>query len=148
MVFPFTFSLSVPGISNPFSTSNIPSEPVPSESVRPVPASMTQVVRHDGVRERRVTGPRRRPSPVPSISPVPLNRKRGWEPSISEPSQATTITASTSGYLDTPAKYRDMASDSSTNLNRSRDNLHREIEDMAAGERLFQVNLILNGCAP
>ncbi|KAG1877358.1 hypothetical protein F4604DRAFT_1759668 [Suillus subluteus] len=34
---------------------------------------------------------------------------RGWVPSISEPSQAATSAASTRGYLDTPAKYRDMA---------------------------------------
>ncbi|EGN95101.1 hypothetical protein SERLA73DRAFT_143163 [Serpula lacrymans var. lacrymans S7.3] len=35
--------------------------------------------------------------------------KRGWVPSIPEPSQATTSAASSRGYLDTPAKYRDMA---------------------------------------
>jgi len=51
----------------------------------------------------KITRPR--PPSSPSPSPAPLSRKRAWEPSFAEPSQSTTL-ASTAGYLDTPAKYR------------------------------------------
>ncbi|KAF9474758.1 hypothetical protein BDN70DRAFT_884476 [Pholiota conissans] len=52
----------------------------------------------------------RRPSPSPSPSPAVLSRKRGWEPDPSPSWSTTSLTlASTSGYLDTPAKYREMA---------------------------------------
>jgi hypothetical protein len=102
-IFPFTFSLTVAGISNPFST-QAQSEPVPP---------IIHVQQHQNGR----LGPRRRPSPAAplltpssSTSSLPLSRKRGWEPSLPEPSHAATFTTSTSGYLDTPAKYRDMAS--------------------------------------
>ncbi|KAF6753135.1 hypothetical protein DFP72DRAFT_849497 [Ephemerocybe angulata] len=44
-----------------------------------------------------------------STSPAPVSRKRGWEPSNSSPSGSQTTLASGSGYLDTPAKYREMA---------------------------------------
>lgn len=87
-------------------------------------------VRHEKV------GPRRRTSvsPVPSVSTSSSalkSRKRGWEPAISQPSLATTTATSNLGYLDTPARYRDMASDG--DFARSREHLEREIEDMAAG---------------
>jgi hypothetical protein len=39
----------------------------------------------------------------------PTAKKRGWNPSSAEPSYPSTVQSSTSGYLDTPAKYRDMA---------------------------------------
>lgn len=76
-------------------------------------------------------GPRRRPSPVSSApTPAePLRRKRGWEPSMAEPSQAATSSTLTGGYLDTPAKYRDMSEAPC-----SREDLDRQIEDMAAGK--------------
>ncbi|KAF8966240.1 hypothetical protein BDZ97DRAFT_1808380 [Flammula alnicola] len=51
-----------------------------------------------------------RPRPSPSPSPAPISRKRGWEPDPSPNWSTTSLTlASTSGYLDTPAKYREMA---------------------------------------
>lgn len=126
MPFPFTFSLSVPGISNPF-TSEPKAHTVQSERV---PTSSATGVRH--------LGPCRRASvsPVPSSSSGLQSRKRGWEPAISQPSSAITTTAtSTLGYLDTPARYRDMASDN--DFARSREHLEREIEDMAASTFIF-----------
>ena len=126
MPFPFTFSLSVPGISNPF-TSEPKAHTVQSERV---PTSSATGVQH--------LGPCRRASvsPVPSSSSGLQSRKRGWEPAISQPSSAITTTAtSTLGYLDTPARYRDMASDN--DFARSREHLEREIEDMAAGTFIF-----------
>ncbi|KAG1738907.1 uncharacterized protein EDB91DRAFT_1137293 [Suillus paluster] len=118
MPFPFTFRFSVSGLHNPFAAKSAPQ------------------LSRDGVREgalldpaatksRRNHGfpPPRRASPSPSLSPfVPLNRKRGWVPSIPEPSQAATSAASTRGYLDTPAKYRDMVQEAP----------EREIEEMIA----------------
>jgi hypothetical protein len=139
MPFPFTFSLSVPGISNPFSAqeqgSIVQSEPNPSRGQ--VDASQVQHYRPDL---------RRRPSPTTStVSPVvPLSRKRGWEPSLSGPSIAATSSTSSIGYLDTPAKYRDMASEP-LDRNRSRDQIDREIEDMAAGKHR---STDLEDCAP
>lgn len=115
MPFPFTFSLTVPGISNPFSghgqTAQSP-EPDPSQ-----------------VQNDRPSHCSRPPSVSSSVSPIsPLSTKRGWEPSISGPSLAATSSTSSSGYLDTPAKYRDIASQPDHDCGR------REIEDMAAGE--------------
>ncbi|KAF9219703.1 hypothetical protein BS17DRAFT_788639 [Gyrodon lividus] len=99
MPFPFTFSLNVPGLHNPFLAQPGLAQ---SRSTRSnhVP---TPISRHISAR------PPRRISPCSSLSPpVPLARKRGWVPSTPEPSQATTSATSTRGYLDTPAKYRDM----------------------------------------
>ncbi|CAL1715264.1 unnamed protein product [Somion occarium] len=109
MPFPFSFSFSVPGIPNPFSSSAF---------YRPVkaPYSHSESVhssndKHDKYNKPEAkVGPIRRRAPSPCLSSSqPLSRKRGWVPSISEPSQAAAIPTSTSGYLDTPAKYRDMA---------------------------------------
>ena len=76
MPFPFTFIFNVPGIINPFS---------------PNVGALSQ--------------PRRshldRPPPSPSPTPTPLSRKRGWQPSLAEPSRSTTTLTATTGYLDT-----------------------------------------------
>ncbi|KAJ7903442.1 hypothetical protein B0H14DRAFT_3079604 [Mycena olivaceomarginata] len=92
MSFLFTFKLPVPGL-NPFSS------PAQSPSEHPPTSDMLNL---------------RRPSPA-----APLSRKRGWDPSLAEPSQSAATLASSSGYLDTPAKYREMADEF-------------ELEDMAA----------------
>jgi len=100
MTFLFTFKLNVPGLSNPFSTAT------PSTSI---PPTLPDKLSRNRVRSAE-TIPLQRASPVPSLSPAaPSSRKRGWEPSFAEPSRSTTTIASTSGYLDTPAKYREMA---------------------------------------
>ncbi|KAG1817126.1 uncharacterized protein BJ212DRAFT_1351020 [Suillus subaureus] len=105
MPFPFTFSFRVPGLHNPFTAQ---SAVKPSRNDR-----KDALLDHAAAISRRNCTqfpPPRRASPSPSLSPfVPLNRKRGWVPSIPEPSQAATSAASTRGYLDTPAKYRNMA---------------------------------------
>ena len=87
MPFPFTFNFTVPGLSNPFS-------------------SLPKVT--DMSAKQTITRPRPSPSPGPPLF-APTSRKRGWEPAFVEPSLSTTTLASSSGYLDTPAKYRDMA---------------------------------------
>ncbi|KAF9244147.1 hypothetical protein BU15DRAFT_42223 [Melanogaster broomeanus] len=98
MLFPFTFTLNVPGLQNPFlaqpglmqNQSRIDSKDVQTPTLRSA-------------------RPPRRISPSPTLSPpVPLVRKRGWVPSTPEPSRAATSATCTKGYLDTPAKYRDM----------------------------------------
>ncbi|KAG2040069.1 hypothetical protein BDR03DRAFT_893050 [Suillus americanus] len=106
MPFPFTFSFRVPGLHNPFT---VQSAVKPSRSDRKdAPLEPAAAISR---RNRALPPPRRAPPPPPPSlsSSVPLNRKRGWVPSIPEPSQAATSAASTRGYLDTPAKYRDMA---------------------------------------
>ena len=93
MPFPFTFSFTVPGLSNPFSK----------------PTSQNPVM---SAGKHKITRPRPSPSPIP-LGPLsaaaPTSRKRGWEPAFVEPSLSMTTLASSSGYLDTPAKYREMA---------------------------------------
>lgn len=86
MQFPFTFTLNIPGLHNPFLAN---------------PGSALANPRIEG-------GPPRFPPTNALSPPVPLARKRGWIPSEPEPSHATTSQTSTTGYLDTPAKYRDM----------------------------------------
>ena len=101
MVFPFTFALNIPDIMNPFTLRA-------SNHIPVVGTNGKAVISHDSDMRRsraafqRIT--RLRPSRSPT--PTPLSRKRGWEPSISEPSYSTATLASTAGYLDTPAKYR------------------------------------------
>ncbi|TFK52048.1 hypothetical protein OE88DRAFT_1658820 [Heliocybe sulcata] len=100
MVFNFTFSLAVPGIPNPFSAIQRQASP-PALSRPDMPRALS----------RKDVGPRQRqlPSPAASDPSLPLNRKRGWVPALAEPSQAPADQSSTSGYLGTPEKYRDMA---------------------------------------
>ncbi|KAH7910294.1 hypothetical protein BJ138DRAFT_1009114 [Hygrophoropsis aurantiaca] len=111
MPFPFTFNLSVPGLQNPFSAPSQIGSRNDKKDVEP------QAIR------RIAALPPHRISPSPSLSaPLPLSRKRGWTPSTPEPSRASTNATSTRGYLDTPAKYRDMAHEAP----------ERETEDLIA----------------
>ncbi|KAG5351802.1 hypothetical protein C0989_004881 [Termitomyces sp. Mn162] len=120
MPFPFTFSLSVPGLSNPFGSVTRSEQQLPP----------TPVDKHGSLQSHkqkiRITRPR--PPSDSSGSPVltPLSRKRGWEPAFVSTSQSTTTLASTSGYLDTPSKYRTMTE-------RSADEFH-EVEMFADAE--------------
>jgi hypothetical protein len=92
MQFPFTFSLHIPGLHNPFLA-----KPGPAPAHARIQGSTNALSR---------LPPR---FPANSLSPpVPLARKRGWIPSEPGPSHAATFATSTSGYLDTPAKYRDV----------------------------------------
>ncbi|KAH0836480.1 hypothetical protein J3R83DRAFT_8089 [Lanmaoa asiatica] len=96
MQFPFTFSLNVPGLHNPFLAKS---------------GTILAPSRIEGgtISHQVASLPPPRFPPANFLSPpVPLARKRGWIPSEPEPSHATTSAASTTGYLDTPAKYRDM----------------------------------------
>ncbi|KAJ6576575.1 hypothetical protein DFH09DRAFT_1149754 [Mycena vulgaris] len=102
MPFPFTFKLAVPGL-NPFSS---PTETHGEPQSRAGYTSQSpDKPRSRPARPNNINN--RRPSPSPSPS-APASRKRGWDPSLAEPSQSTATLASPSGYLDTPAKYRDM----------------------------------------
>jgi hypothetical protein len=103
MQFPFTFQFSVPGILNPFAARTRPEPKAPIQTQpRGVPVKL----------------PRRLPPPKPkSLSneaPLPLSRKRGWVPSLSEPTQSTIELSSyeAAGYFNTvtpsPGKYKDM----------------------------------------
>ncbi|PSR80360.1 hypothetical protein PHLCEN_2v6745 [Hermanssonia centrifuga] len=112
MPFPFSFKFSVPGVANPFTASTTHPAPGLSESVDGMHASVKT--------DRNL---RRPPSSSSSLAPPqPLSRKRGWVPSSSEISIPQAVSASTNGYLDTPAKYRDMA-------HRSQED---EVEEMVA----------------
>ncbi|KAF5359997.1 hypothetical protein D9758_007632 [Tetrapyrgos nigripes] len=110
MPFPFTFSFAVPGLSNPFAT---PSPPDPKKA-GPSNSQTNGSIDDDILNLRNST-----PNPAnnsrdrrtPSHS-----RKRGWEPSFAEPSQSTTTLTSSNGYLDTPAKYREMAEAQGLNM--------------------------------
>jgi hypothetical protein len=70
MVFNFTFSFNVPGLSNPFSRAPSTLPPTPT-LVEPEPT------------------PSRRPVLTSTPNPQDRTRKRGWEPSFSEPTRAT-----------------------------------------------------------
>jgi hypothetical protein len=98
MPFSFTFKLAVPGLSNPF----LPTQSLPSAQVEPPNVGPLWVPR-DKVARRHLT------SEIDLPPSAPLSRKRGWVPSSPEPSQSAATFTSTSGYLDTPAKYREMA---------------------------------------
>lgn len=137
MPFPFSFNFAVPGIPNPFlSTSLTPAQaPPPSESESIRANDQDEKVHIYGGK----VGPVYRRAPSPLLSPPqPLSRKRGWVPSISEPSQAATIPTSTSGYLDTPAKYRDMAPSHE----------EEEIEEMVGGKQSLAFTLRSPRSAP
>ena len=125
MPFSFSFRFAVPGITNPFA-------PVAASSSTGRGAQ-DQSETEDGTTitsglECQLPSPidsswaslpapayRRRPSPSPapdlkrSYSPAPLARKRGWVPSTAEPTHAVMTASTSSGFLDTPAKYREMA---------------------------------------
>jgi hypothetical protein len=115
MLFPFTFSISVPGIMNPFSKSL---EPPNAAGDSPAPAA---------IQDKRWLAVRR-PHPSALPPPVPLARKRGWQPSTPEPSPATAVTTSTRGQVNIPPKYRDF-----TVTPEAREE-EQGMEDMAAGE--------------
>lgn len=122
MPFPFSFRFSVPGIVNPF-------QPACDSDSASLVSRFNDLDKNGNTgsqshSQKPVDHHRRRPSPSPH-PPKPLVRKRGWVPSESEPSLASTKPISTSGYLDTPAKYRDMAQ-----YNEDDD----EIDEMVAGE--------------
>jgi len=97
MLFPFTFTISVPGIMNPFSKPPHPSNDT-GDSPAPVTINNPQEKRWIAVR---------RPHPSVLPPPVPLARKRGWQPSGPEPSPAAAVATSTCGHLNIPPKYRD-----------------------------------------
>ncbi|KAE9405234.1 hypothetical protein BT96DRAFT_934967 [Gymnopus androsaceus JB14] len=100
MPFPFTFSLSAPGISNPFSAPPLPPKAVSCNPGYPAESSHSNA---------NSNAKRRHPSPSPSQNDNSRGLKRGWEPSFAEPSQSMPTLASSNGYLDTPAKYREIA---------------------------------------
>ena len=119
MPFSFSFTLTVPGLTNPFSS---PPEPEPA----PPTPRLARLDAGSDIQGYRSTAPIRR-APSPSLQP-PLSRKRGWVPSAPEYSSPTANPTSTSGYLDTPAKYREMASAYDEG---------DEVEEMVAGECLI-----------
>lgn len=109
--FTFTFSLIVPGLSNPFSAP--PLYPYQQNQRNEAGPSTTRargrskfVEQEDGLNISNTPNhmnSRRRVSP----SPVGAgnSRKRGWEPAFAaEPSLAPTFVTVSNGYLDTPAK--------------------------------------------
>lgn len=110
MPFSFSFRFAVPGLSNPFATqsvftSNHGPRARPEPKPEPVDGDNSWVVPAPAYPHHHI-------SPTPSSSrasssPAPISRKRGWVPSTSEPSQATIMNTSTSGFLDTPSKYRE-----------------------------------------
>jgi len=130
MVFPFTFKFSVSGLFNPFSVlgsekgarPNQPpdichsdSQAAPMVDSNQYPISHPIQIPQTSRRISRANLPKiDRPRPSPSPSPAPVSRKRGWEPDPSPSCSTASLTlASTSGYLDTPARYREMAASGS-----------------------------------
>ena len=102
MVFPFTFVLSIPDIINPFTLRASNQSPAVGTSGNAVVSHASDMRRSRAAFQKII-----RPYPSRSPTPTPLSRKRGWDPSFSDPSYSTITTiASTAGYLDTPAKYR------------------------------------------
>lgn len=112
MPFSFSFRFAVPGLSNPFAsqsvfTSSLGPRARPEPKPEPVDGDSSWVVPAPAYPHHHHL------SPTPSSSrgsssPTSNSRKRGWVPSTSEPSQAAIMTTATSGFLDTPSKYRDL----------------------------------------
>ena len=114
MVFPFTFALNIPEIINPFTLRSSNQYPVTGTNNNGnAVLSHASDVRRSRAALQNITRPSRSPTPMP------LSRKRGWEPSFSEPSYSTPTLASTAGYLDTPAKYRQNIPDEYQNITMS-----------------------------
>ena len=122
MVFSFSFNLAVPGITNPFTAAAEAEAAAANAGQASLPKPQLDV---DAPPSASVLRNRRPPSPALL---TPLSRKRGWVPSHSEPSHPAPIHTSTSGYLDTPAKYRDMVQESAD---------QQEIEELVAGMSRF-----------
>lgn len=115
MPFPFTFSLSVPGLANPFSSTPPEEirekakpgtrEPTLTSEFHPTRGSDSIIFTHQ--EERRF------PSPTPSSTsiraPAPNRKRKQWEPIVGSASTAAHASVSAAGYLDTPAKYAEMA---------------------------------------
>ena len=94
MFFPFTFTMSVSGIMNPFNN-----PPYPQSG-----ASGSRRVTN-GLPEKQLLSLADRPHPSSLPPPVPLSRKRGWQPSSPEPSSAAIVTTSTRGQLEVRPGY-------------------------------------------
>lgn len=116
--FPFTFTFSYPGLPNPFSPnygppeSHSPSRPmlynqIHTDQTTPRHSQGLDTMPYPQNRFTTLTPP---PHTASSIVSKPPNLKRGWEPAFVEPSRLTATLASSNGYLDTPAKYREIAS--------------------------------------
>ncbi|KAG6817138.1 hypothetical protein H0H87_012329 [Tephrocybe sp. NHM501043] len=116
--------MSVPGLTNPFVNSGQRLPPTPVDSF----VGKMSIQKQQKI---QITRPRPPPSPPGTTTPPVLKStslKRGWEPSFASTSRSTTTLASTSGYLDTPGKYREMAE-----RNASADEFH-EVEMFADTE--------------
>jgi len=135
MVFPFTFKFNVSGLLNPFAsppelgsehgaqsnqTSDTCHQAVPTAAEPPIypnhyPTSHPIQIPQTSRRISRANLPKiNRPRPSPSPSPAPISRKRGWEPDPNPTWSTPSLTlASTSGYLDSPATYREMGASGS-----------------------------------
>ena len=130
MPFNFSFRISVPGLSNPFSalarsqaSADITYQPHSKQSHPPLNPAYSPPQNHhvqDLINTAMLSDswtvlastPSRLPSPSPAPSaPAHPSRKRGWLPASAEPSQAIVYAAATSAFLDTPSKCRDMADD-------------------------------------
>ncbi|KAF8624026.1 hypothetical protein AX17_007232 [Amanita inopinata Kibby_2008] len=109
MIFPFTFKFSVPDLINPFSlTASSLQQSQALVRAHSDSATSTAVASTSTAVAKIQPRP---PRPSPSLTPpVIVTKKRSWEPAFIEPSRSTTALASSGGYLDTPTKYRDMAS--------------------------------------
>ena len=98
-MFNFTFS-SGNGVFNPFAAKAEEEERI-QQSV--APQTIT----------RKLPAPPKRPLPSPSISDgVQPSRKRGWAPTTSCASAATSQPTHTNGWIDTPSRYLEAASQS------------------------------------
>ncbi|KAI0091574.1 hypothetical protein BDY19DRAFT_931183 [Irpex rosettiformis] len=118
MQFPFSFVFSVPGMVNPFAPIHSSPAPRPSKAEEAMNgAGYVKVMAPSSLSSRSQL------ASVPSQSQSP-SKKRGWMPAFSEPSEPVIIAASTSGYFDTPSKYKDLSGTP------SRDEV--EYDDMAA----------------
>ena len=99
MFFPFTFTMSVPGIMNPFTG---PPYLIGGTTDSRNIANSLQEKRWFSLADHP-----NRPHPSSLPPPEPLARKRGWQPSSPEPSPAATVTTSTRGHLNVHPRPRD-----------------------------------------
>jgi hypothetical protein len=117
-MFKFTFS-SGGGVFNPFAA-----KAEEQERVQQITAPQTIT--------RKLPAPPKRPLPPPSVleDGQPPSRKRGWAPTSSSASEATSQPTLTNGWIDTPSRYLEAASQSQEGGG--------EDDDMGAGKSIWR----------
>ncbi|EIN09434.1 hypothetical protein PUNSTDRAFT_142996 [Punctularia strigosozonata HHB-11173 SS5] len=111
---PFSFQFNLPGIRNPFTRAPAATNSAQSSSASPGSAAQPHGASINPQSALRPLHPKR-PHPRDLSPSQPTRRKRGWSPSLAEPSSTVLTSSGATGWVDSPAKYRDMAANRNDN---------------------------------